>query len=268
MSKLKSTPPPDVDIYEEENGHSARMGFLEHLDELRRRLIRSVLGIGIGTALGSVFAGQILQYLGQPYLTLAGGNEFLIIDPTGSVVAYFRVALLVGATLAVPIVTYQLVMFIVPAMTRKEKRYFVSALPAVFFLFLLGVAFAWFVLIPPALRFLEGFQEGLFESQWEAGRYITFVTNLLFWMGVAFETPLVLFIMSLLGFVAPRPLINNWRLAIVISAVAAAMITPTVDPVNMMLVMGPLMALYLVSIVLVIMGARIFRRGSAYKRSA
>ncbi len=105
MSKLKSTPPPDVEVYEQEDGHGARMGFLEHLDELRRRLIRSVIGIGLGTAIGSVFAGQILQYLGGPYLNLTGGNEFLIIDPTGSVVAYFRVALLVGATLAVRIVT-------------------------------------------------------------------------------------------------------------------------------------------------------------------
>ncbi len=157
-------------------------------------------------------------------------------------------------------------MFITPAMTRTEKRYFMSALPAVFILFLVGVAFAWFVLIPPALLFLEGFEEGLFNSQWEAGRYITFVTNLLFWMGVAFETPLVLFILSLIGFVRARPLINNWRLAIVISAVAAAMITPTVDPVNMMLVMGPLLALYLVSIFLVMIGSRMFRRRSGYEQ--
>ncbi|MEL6151789.1 MAG: twin-arginine translocase subunit TatC, partial [Chloroflexota bacterium] len=185
-----------------------------------------------------------------------------VIDPTGTVVAYFRVALLIGATLAVPVVTYQSVMFIIPAMTARERRFFLMAMPAVFILFLLGVAFAWFVMIPPALRFLEGFQDQLFNTEWEANRYINFVTSLLFWMGVAFETPLVLFVISLLGFITAGPLLRAWRLAIVISAVAAAMITPTVDPVNMGLVMGPLIVLYLISVVLVFFGSRIHRRST------
>ncbi|MEM6527495.1 MAG: twin-arginine translocase subunit TatC [Chloroflexota bacterium] len=245
-----------------EDGHGAQMGFFDHLNELRMRITRAFIGVIIGTAIGAFVAEPVLAYLGGPYLSLAEGNEFLIIDTTGTVVAYFRVALLIGATLAVPIVTYQSVMFIIPAMTNRERRFFMMAMPAVFLLFLLGVAFAWFVMIPPALRFLEGFQDGLFNTEWEASRYIQFVTSLLFWMGVAFETPLVLFVISLLGFVTAGPLLRAWRLAIVISAVAAAMITPTVDPVNMGLVMGPLIVLYLISVVLVFFGARIHRRGS------
>ena len=111
--------------------------------------------------------------------------------------------------------------------------------------------------MPPAITFLEGFQEGLFESQWTADQYITFVTSLLFWMGVAFETPLVFFVLALLGFARPGPLMRNWRVAVIGAAVAAAFITPTIDPVNMMLVMGPLMALYAFSILLVFIGRRL-----------
>ncbi len=255
--------PPEEEFLPEEDGHGGRMGFFDHLNELRKRITRAFIGIVIGTGIGAVFAEPVLAYLGRPYLTLNEGQQFLVFDVTGSVVAYFRVALLIGAILAVPIVTYQVTMFIIPAMTKKERRFFRLAMPAVFLLFLLGVLFAWFVMIPPALRFLEGFQNELFRTEWEASRYINFVTTLLFWMGVAFETPLVLFVLSLLGFVTPGPLIKNWRLAIVIAAVASAMITPTVDPVNMSLVMGPLLVLYGISIVLVFFGTRIFRRGNA-----
>jgi len=244
------------------------MGFFEHLNDLRRTITRAAIGVFIGTAIGMLIAEPVLAYMGRPYLGMTGDKEFLIFDPTGTVVAYFRVALLIGATLAIPIITHSIVTFVLPAMTRREKRYFLMALPAVFGLFLLGVLFAWFIMIPPALRFLEGFQDQLFETRWEASRYINFVTTLLFWMGVAFETPLVLFILSLLGFVSPRPLINNWRLAIVIAAVAAAMITPTVDPVNMGLVMGPLIVLYAISIVLVMIGTRLFRRRTGIEQRA
>lgn len=248
------------------DGHGARMGLLEHLVELRQRVLWALVGIIIGTSFGAAVAAPVLRYLGQPYLSLSGDKVFLIIDPTGSVIAYFRVALLIGASLAVPIATYQVVMFVTPGMTKQERRYFFSALPAVFLLFVAGVMFAWFVLIPPALVFLEGFQTDLFKAEWEAGRYITFVTSLLFWMGVAFETPLVLFIMSLMGFVQARPLLKNWRVAVVLSAVAAALITPTIDPVNMFLVMGPLLVLYFISIILVAIGSRMFRRRTNPKR--
>jgi sec-independent protein translocase protein TatC len=133
------------------------------------------------------------------------------------------------------------------------------SLPAVTLLFLVGTAFSWFILMPPALGFLEGFQQNLFRSEWTADLYLSFVTSLIFWMGVAFETPLVFFVLGLLGLVSAMPLIRNWRVAIVGAAVAAAFITPTVDPVNMALVMGPLLALYLMSIGLVFIARRIAR---------
>jgi sec-independent protein translocase protein TatC len=150
-------------------------------------------------------------------------------------------------------------MFIVPGLTRKEKRVLFTALPAITALFVVGALFAWLVLIPPAINFLGSFQDDLFVSQWTADRYLGFVTALIFWMGVAFETPLIFFVLALLGQVRAITLLRNWRLAIVGTAIAAAVITPTVDPVNMIIVMGPLIVLYLLSIVLVFVGRKISR---------
>lgn len=228
------------------------MGIFEHLAELRNRLLIAALALVIGTIGGVIVAAPVLEFLQQPY-----GRPFTVLGPTGGVVAYFRVALMVGAILAVPIITYEILMFLMPGLTRKEKRFVLAGLPAVTGLFVIGIAFAWFVLIPPALGFLEGFQPTLFKPEWTADLYLGFVTSLVFWMGVAFQTPLVFFIVSLLGMVTAGVLVQNWRIAIVGSAIAAAAITPTVDPVNMMLVMGPLLALYVLSILLVMIGRRI-----------
>ena len=274
-------PPPNPEIEGEEDGHGARMGLFEHLNELRIRLFRAAIALVIGTTVGLGLAGPGLEYLRMPYCQIVAVNDaiaagqtdvnpntveinldrcrFQTLGPTGGVVAYFRVALTIGGIISVPLITYQLLMFIFPGLTRKEKRVVVMSLPAVTLLFLIGTAFSWFILMPPALGFLEGFQQNLFRSEWTADLYLSFVTSLIFWMGVAFETPLIFFVLGLLGLVSVMPLIRNWRVAIVGAAVAAAFITPTIDPVNMALVMGPLLTLYLLSIGLVFIARRIAR---------
>jgi len=234
------------------DGDGAKMGLWEHLDELRRRLFVAAIALVLGTVAGVLVATPVLEFLQQPY-----GKAFTVLGPTGGVVAYFRVALLVGGMLSIPVITYEVLMFVLPGLTRKEKRIILLSLPAVTGLFVTGAAFAWFVLIPPALGFLAGFQPTLFKPEWTADLYLGFVTSLVFWMGVAFQTPLVFFVVALLGMVNARTLLRNWRIAVVGAAVAAALITPTIDPVNMLLVMGPLMALYLLSIALVIIGRRL-----------
>lgn len=229
-----------------------RMGFFEHLSELRGRLFKAMLALVLGTIAGFFLAGDVLLFLQVPY-----GDAFVTLGPTDSVVAYFRVALLIGGIIAIPVITYQVLRFVLPGLTPREARYILLSLPAVTLLFILGVVFTWFLLVPPAIGFFEGFQPTIFRPQWTADLYLGFVTALLFWMGVAFQTPLIFFIVSLLGMVTAGSLRRNWRIAIVGSAVAAAMITPTIDPVNMVLVMGPLLSLYLLSILLVWIGSRI-----------
>lgn len=249
-STLKSPPPPEP-LEQEIDDEGARMGFWDHLEELRQRLFKAVLALVLGTVVGIIFATPVLEYLQQPY-----GRPFTVLGPTGGVVAYFRVALMVGAMISIPVITYQLLAFVLPGLTTREKRFLILSIPPITVLFLVGVAFAWFILIPPALGFLEGFQPTLFKPEWTADLYLGFVTSLLFWMGAAFETPLVFFVLSILGMVTARPLLKNWRVAVVGAAAASAVITPTVDPVNMFLVMGPLMVLYLFSIILVVVGSR------------
>ncbi|MCU0475192.1 MAG: twin-arginine translocase subunit TatC [Anaerolineae bacterium] len=233
----------------------AHMTLLQHLDELRMRVTRALFGLVLGTAVGMVFATEVLKFLQEPY-----GREFTVLGPTGGVVAYFRVALFIGAILSIPLVTYQVLMFVLPGLHPHEKRVLLAVLPVVTLLFLVGVVFTWYVLIPPALGFLEGFEPTLFKPEWTADLYLSFVTALVFWMGVAFEMPLIFFVLALMGFVEAGVLIRQWRIAVVGAAVAAAVITPTVDPVNMALVVVPLLALYGISIGLVGLGASIHKR--------
>ena len=233
--------PPGRDPAEE----AAMMGFLDHLAELRDRLIRALLGLAVTTGLSLAFAGFILEYLTTPF-----GERLQTLGPTEGVVTYFRVALLSGAIIGSPWVTWQLWRFIAPGLTRKERRVVRWSLLPTTVLFLLGVAFAWFILMPAALRFLSEFQSDIFEVGWTADQYVAFVTSLLFWIGLSFEMPLIFYLLSRMGLVGPGALRRNWRVAVVGAAVLAALITPTIDPFNMMLVMGPLLALYALSIVL------------------
>ena len=242
-----------------EDGHELRMGFFEHLGELRQRLTKAVISLVIGTVIGFGLAGPALEILRGPYCLIRAPDpcELLIIDPTGTIIVYFRVALMVGGILSVPMMTYQLLMFILPGLTRRERRYVLLSIPATTLLFFVGTFFAWFVLMPPALGFLEGFQPTIFEPEWTADLYLSFVTSLVFWMGVAFQTPLVFFIVALLGFIRADTLVRQWRIAVIGASIAAAFITPTIDPVNMFLVMAPLMTLYALSIVLVYFGRKL-----------
>ncbi|HRL10545.1 MAG TPA: twin-arginine translocase subunit TatC [Aggregatilineales bacterium] len=251
------TPSADSPDYNEEQ---SRMSIWSHLTELRNRLVKAMIALVIGTVIGFIAAGDALDILRQPYCEvrdLAEECRLVTLGPTGNMVVYFRVSLLIGAIVSIPIVTYQLLMFIFPGLTRKERRMILLSIPAVTVLFLVGVLFSWFVLMRPALGFLEGFQTDIFRPEWTADLYLSFVTSLVFWMGVAFQTPLILFVLSLIGIVDAPGLRRAWRGAIVGAAAASAFITPTVDPVNMMLVMAPLVGLYIISIFLVMIGQRI-----------
>jgi sec-independent protein translocase protein TatC len=240
-----------------QDGHELRMGFLEHLIELRNRITYAFLSLVVGTAGGFFVAPQVIEFMRSPFCGLVQDCRFQTIDPTSSVIIYFQVALLVGGILAVPVMSYQFIAFVVPGLTAKERRLLFLALPAIVLFFLLGVMFAWYVLVPPALTFLNGFLPNLFRPDWTADGYFSFTTSLLFWMGVAFEAPLIIFVLALLGVVTAGTLARNWRVAVVISAILAALITPTIDPVNMSLVMGPLLILYLFGIFLASIGTRI-----------
>ena len=224
---------------------AGQMSLLEHLEELRDRLVKAAIAVLVGTLLSAAFTTQILEILIAPY-----GQKLQVLGPTEGITVYFRVALTGGLILAMPFLVYQFFMFILPGLEANEKRYIAWGVPFATLLFLVGVAFAWFIMTPAAVGFLSAWQPEIFIQQWQSREYIPFVTSLVFWVGLSFETPLIIFIMAKLGLVTPQFLIKQWRFAVVIIAIAAAMITPTVDPFNMGLVMVPLMALYGFSILL------------------
>jgi sec-independent protein translocase protein TatC len=227
------------------NPHDKTMSLVEHLIELRNVLIKMVIAVAVCAAVTAIFTPQILQFLIAPY-----GNVLQTIDPTENISIYFRVALMSGAVLAMPVLVYLLWTFVAPGLEPREKRYVRLLVPGATVLFLIGVTFAWGLMLPAAIGFLSTFQSSIFKADWRAGAYIPFVTALLFWLGVSFETPLIIFFLAKIHIVNARMLLRGWRFAVVGIAIIAAVITPTVDPFNMMLVMAPLILLYFFSILL------------------
>lgn len=220
-------------------------GVQPHLEELRRRLLVAVLALFVATMLAFTVTGQVIEFLAQP----VGGREGLqAIEMTENLGVYMRTALTLGAVLAMPIIVYEIVAFVAPGLNPGEKRVLFMALPFIVLSFLAGVAFAYFVMLPVAIPFLLGF--GDIPTTPRPRDYMSFILRVMFWIGVAFETPLVIALLARLGVVTPDRLQRSWRVAVVIIAVLAAMITPTIDPVNMLIVMGPLLLLYLLSIFL------------------
>jgi len=220
---------------------------LGHLEELRKRLLRVLLGLVAGVVVSAFFVERILGWLARP-LPGGGLEQLEAIEVTENVGVFMQSTLLGGVTLAMPVILYQLWQFVSPALRRNERRYVYALVPLATSLFLGGVLFTYFLLLPTAIPFLLGFVD--IPTRLRPSSYFSFVTNLMFWMGLSFETPLVIFFLAKVGLVDHRMLARNWRVAIILIAVLAAVITPTPDPVNMGIVMLPLTLLYGLSILL------------------
>lgn len=216
---------------------------IEHIEELRRRLLVALIALAVGVVVSLFFAQKAVEFLAVP---IGGLANLQSIEITENVGVYMKVSLLCGVILAFPIILYELLMFILPGLKPGEKRLVVGAIPLVTIFFLGGVAFAYYVMLPTALPFLTDFL-GVTTNP-RLSSYNSFVTNLIFWVGVCFELPLVVYLLARFGAVTPRALLKYWRQAIVVIAIVAAVVTPTVDPVNMSLMMLPLILLYFLSI--------------------
>ena len=216
-----------------------------HLDELRKRLMHSLIAIVVGVVICIIFAEFLLEALARP---IGGFDRLLSIQVTENFSAYFRVTLLGGFILALPFILIQLYLFIGPGLTKKEQRWVLLAVPFASLLFLAGASFAYFVMLPAALPFLTEFPGPTVLPKWND--YIHFVTSLIFWIGLSFETPLIMFLLAKLGLVTAKGLLKAWRFAIIIIAVIAAVATPTPDPINMAILMVPLLFLYFLGVLL------------------
>jgi sec-independent protein translocase protein TatC len=216
---------------------------LEHLDALRRHLLRAILFLVITTTFSFAFAQQLLEFLTRP---LGGLSNLQSIEVTENIGVFMRVSLLAGFALAFPYIAFELFAFVQSGLHRRSRLMVALAIPSATVLFLTGMAFAFFVMMPAAIPFLVSFLN--IPVKVRPSSYINFVTGLLFWIGVAFQMPLVIYFLARLGVVRARQLGQQWRIAVVGIAILAAAVTPTVDPVNMALVMAPMIVLYFLSI--------------------
>jgi len=237
-----SQQPPVHDPIEE-----SQMTLMEHLLELRMRLISIVASLVLGTVITMLFTTQILKIAEIPLLR-AGGEVPQAISPTEGIIIFFKVSFMVGMSLAMPLIVYQIIAFMAPGLYPHEKRALLLSLPAIMLLFLTGIAFAFFVMLPVAIAWLQNFMGTVIKQQWTIEHYIDFITRVTFWIGVAFETPVVIAFLARMGLVSGPTLLKFWRHSIVVNAIIAAAITPTVDPVNMAIVTLPLILLYFVSV--------------------
>lgn len=218
---------------------------LEHIEELRRRLIKALLALAVGFVISALFTNQLLEWLARP----VGGLENLeAIEVTENLGVFMQVALLGGVFLAMPVIVYQAWRFVTPGLYPHEKRYIYALAPAATLLFVAGAAFAYFVMLPAAVPALLSFAP--IPTRPRPANYISFITSLMFWVGISFEMPLFIFFLAKARLVSPRDLLRNWRVAVFLIALLAALVTPTGDPINMGLVMIPLVILYVLSILL------------------
>ena len=215
----------------------------EHITELRKRLIIAAAGFLAAVVLCFFFSEPIMNYLCRP---VGGLISLTAIEITENVSAVFDVALLAGFILSFPLIAYEALAFILPGLRANEKKVLYRFLPPVILFFLAGVCFAFYIVLPAAIPFLTSFM-GI-KTEIRPSDYISFSTNLIFWIGVVFEMPVLIYLGARLGIVRSAQLLKNWRQAVVVCAVLAMLITPTVDPVNMLLLMFPLIALYFLSI--------------------
>ena len=221
-----------------------KLTLLGHFQELRRRLIRSVIAVAIATTLSFIFYKWIFHILMLP----AHDIKLVFIEMTEMVGTVMKVCLASGLILAMPYLTLQAIMFVSPALTRKEKKYVYIILPWIVFMFLAGVVFGYFILIPPATTFLLTFGADIATPQIKIGNYISIITRLLLAIGIIFEMPVVITFLARIGVVNSNWLASKRKMAIIVAFILAAIITPTFDPINQSLVAAPLIILYEIGI--------------------
>lgn len=243
--------PPAPQYQVVEATHDAATGsplltYREHLVELRDRLIKSIIALLITTIISFMFTDTLFELL----KSRADGVHLIRTGVAEMVSTYVKVAFIAGVVLATPVWLYQIVAFVAPGLTKSERRFLFTALPGVLACFFIGVTFGYFVLLPPALQFLLGFGADIAEPLIRVGDYVSTVTGLLFWLGVIFEMPLIIYLLARLGVVTTAQLTHFRRHAIVVAFVIAAVVTPTVDPINQSLVAFPVILLYELGIIL------------------
>ncbi len=235
IPRLPQVDPEVPDVFEE-------MTLQEHLIELRDRIMKVCIGIGLAFVIGAIFSKSLLN---QMMLNAnLEGTGFDIRSPTDPLTLFFKVALYIAIAITMPLIVYQIVAFLAPGLTRREKRVLYGSLPFVSILFISGAAYGYFIAAPRALWFLSGFLSGIFSWTPDGAEILSFFLALMIGLGLAFQLPVIMFILAKIGIVSPKKMREWRRYAYLMLTVVAAVITPSTDPINMAIVAIPLVILY------------------------
>ncbi len=228
------------------------MGLFEHLTEMRQRLFRAVIAWIGATVVASIFTDQLVVWLVKP---LQGGS-LIVLSPTEAPIIYFKVALAAGFGASLPYILYQLYGFVAPGLFKNERQIVLMSIPSVVVFFILGALFTLQILMPISLPVLMGFLGEIVEPTYSLESYLGFVTTMVVWMGIIFQTPLLVYLIARLGLLTQKQLAGGRRIVWFLSVIFAAVVTPTTDPVTLMLVTGPFIGLYELGLVMARLGQR------------
>ena len=252
-------PPPPIRIPRKtgdtELPNEVEMPLVDHLEELRQRVLRSLLAVVIAAAACLVVVKPLVRLLEAP----ANGIHFLQLAPGEFLFVSFKVAGYGGLTLALPYVLFQVLAFVLPGLTLRERRLIAPAVAGSAVLFLAGLAFAWWALVPAALRFLVTYGADVVEPLWSIERYLDFVLLLMLATGLAFQLPVLQLLLGVLGLVRWRMMLGAWRWVVLSAALAGAVLTPSTDPITMLLLAGAITALFMVGVGLVALTETVLR---------
>lgn len=225
-------------------GDDKLMTVVEHLDELRNRIIRCLLVIGVAFLVALWLAKDAVRILEAP----AGNITFQALSLEEPLLVYFKVAFYIAIVIALPYVLFEASLFIAPGLRKEERKMLVPIVIGGPVLFVAGAAFAYNLVLPPMLHFFGSFGQGISPINQRLDFYVSLVSSILLYMGLCFQLPIVLFALSFTGLVSSTQLIKVWRYAIFAAALVAAIITPDPTAVSMLIVMGALTGLYFLSV--------------------
>ena len=246
-----SSPPPiklrDIGVKTKNQDDPDQMPLSDHLEELRQRILKSLISIVLISGFCLIFVKKIVRLLEIP----AGSIHFLQVAPGEFLFVSIKVAGYAGLTISLPYILYQIIRFISPGLTSREKRLIAPSVAGSAVLFILGIIFAWKSLVPAALGFLISYGSDVVEPLWSIEKYLDFVLVLMMSTGLAFQLPILQLILGTFGIISWKKMIAGWRWIVIISALAGAILTPSTDPITMILLSSSITILFFIGIGLV-----------------
>jgi sec-independent protein translocase protein TatC len=255
----------DWDRDDESSGDSGRMSFLEHLDELRKRIIWSVASLGIGFLVAIFFVNEIFAFVMRPMQQmLPAGQTLIYTDPSEAFFLQIKIALIAGLIIGSPLISGQIWLFIAPGLYAHEKRYAIPFVVMSTFFFVVGAAFSHYIVFPIVWRFFVGFTNEFLTFTPRVEPAFSMYLRLILALGITFQLPTVVLFLARMGMITPRFMIRNFKYAVLLIILASAVLSPDGGGVGMVAMGGPVIVLYIFSIGLAwIFGARTPKDGDS-----